>query len=429
MSLLVYAHGRRAGTLDMEAGEPFYGFIYSQDYLALPDAVPLSLSLPLREERFSGAQSLPFFEGLLPEGDVRASMAKQLGISENSPAKLLRALGRDCAGDVAVLEEDDPYQPPANDKYLLLDEDLGGIARNPYGTISRLRAGNRLSLAGGQEKIALYHDARESMSQGWYVPMHGSPSTHIVKPQVNEAYPQLVYNEFLCMRLAGLIGMQAAEVEMVVLGRPLLVVRRFDRWPTGETSEEGLALFARLRQEDFCQALGVTSAQKYEQDGGPGVAAVCEALLTHSASALDDRSSLLRLLAFNYLVGNCDAHGKNYSIMLGSKEAVRLAPAYDLLSTTVYDGEFGAELSRGMGMRIGAHSNIDRIGGGDFALLAEEVGVSKRYLLGILHEVADGVASRFDDAAQMLADVAAEDVSQLVERMKAGIDRRSEAIG
>ena len=195
MNLVVYSAGRRAGLLDMAGGEPFYGFTYDGAYLASPDAAPLSLSLPLREGRFDGAQALPFFEGLLPEGDVRAAVARQVGISERSPAKLLRALGKDCAGDVAVLEEDDPYQPPAEGAYAHLPEGLSRIARNPFGEISRLRAGSRLSLAGGQEKIALYHDGREPIDAGWHVPLAGSPSTHIVKPQVHDAYPLLAHNE------------------------------------------------------------------------------------------------------------------------------------------------------------------------------------------------------------------------------------------
>ena len=126
MNLVVYSGGKRAGVLDMAADEPFYGFTYDRAYLASSDAAPLSVSLPLQEDRFDGTRVLPYFEGLLPEGDVRASIARQLGISEHSPAKLLRALGKDCAGDVAILEEDDPYQPPADDSYSLLD---GGLAR------------------------------------------------------------------------------------------------------------------------------------------------------------------------------------------------------------------------------------------------------------------------------------------------------------
>ena len=425
MSLVVYSRGIKVGTLDMADGEPFYGFAYDRAYLQSGRALPLSLSLPLQEGRFDGAHVLPYFEGLLPEGDVRAAVARQLGISERSPAKLLRALGKDCAGDVAVLEEDDPYQPPAEDEYAKLDEGLAQIARNPFGEISRLRAGNRLSLAGGQEKIALYHDSREPIGSGWHVPVGGSPSTHIVKPQISEAYPQLVYNEFFCMRLAQLAGIDVAEVEVVSFERPLLVVERFDRMEAGRRNGIGLDVYRRIRQEDFCQALGFDSSRKYETDGGPGVASLCSLLLAHSARFIDDRRALLRLVLFNYLIGNCDAHAKNYSVLLGDAGAVRLAPAYDLLSTAVYDGAFGAELSRGMGMFIGRHANIDKVDRDDFAMLAQDCGLSESSLRELARSLAEDVREGFGEAEACLREATADDVSDLLSGIRAGIEKRS----
>lgn len=429
MNLVVYSRGAKVGVLDMADSEPFYGFTYDEAYLHSNTPLPLSLSLPLREERFDGAHALPYFEGLLPEGDVRAAVARQLGISERSPAKLLRALGKDCAGDVAVLEEDDPYQPPAEDEYAKLDEGLDRIARNPFGEISRLRAGNRLSLAGGQEKIALYHDSREPIRSGWYIPIEGSPSTHIVKPQVNDAYPLLVYNEYFCMKLAQLAGIDVAKVEVIAPGRPLLIVERFDRMETGERNGLGLGIYRRARQEDFCQALGYDSSRKYETDGGPGIARLCKLLLTHSAQFIDDRKALLRLALFNYLIGNCDAHAKNYSVLLGDAGAVRLAPAYDLLSTTVYDGTFGAELSKGMGMRIGQHANIDKVNRDDVAQLARDCGISEGSLVKLGRSLADEMSGRFAEAELLLREAAEGDVSDLVSRIKSGIEDRSSKIG
>ena len=90
MSLLVYSACELAGTLDMAQNEPFYGFTYAEGYLALPNALPLSISLPLRSERYDGERALPFFEGLLPEGGVRESVARQLHVSSTSPAQLMQ---------------------------------------------------------------------------------------------------------------------------------------------------------------------------------------------------------------------------------------------------------------------------------------------------------------------------------------------------
>ena len=426
MNLVVYSQGVRAGVLDMAPGESFYGFTYDSDYLASADALPLSLSLPLQTERFDGARALPFFEGLLPEGDVRAAIARQLGISEHSPAKLLRALGRDCAGDVAVLEKDDPYQPPSEGTYGVLNDGLERIAHNPFGEISRLRAGNRLSLAGGQEKIALYHDNREAIGAGWYVPLEGSPSTHIIKPQVSDAYPQLVHNEFLCMELARLAGLDVARTTLVNLERPLLVVERFDRVETGKANDAGLTLYRRIRQEDFCQALGFDSSRKYEADGGPGIAAMCALVVAHGSRAIADRDRLLRLVLFNYLIGNCDAHAKNYSLFLGKGRVVRLAPAYDLVSTTVYDGTFGAALSRAMGMRIGEHANIDRVTRDDFSLLAEQVGVREAHLRNIASDLAHSLLAAYPEAWARLRGETPDDTTELAARIHDGIETRAE---
>ena len=429
MSLIVYSDGLRIGTLDMEDSEPFYGFTYDPAFLASHDAAPLSLSLPLQTARFSGSQTLPYFEGLLPEGDVRAAIARQLGISENSPAKLLEVLGKDCAGDVAVLEEDDPYQPPADDVYAPLSEGLELIARNPRGEIARLREDNRLSLAGGQEKIALYHDERRKIDAGWHIPLAGSPSTHIIKPQADDNYPQLVYNEFLCMRLARQVGLIAAEADIIPLERPLLVIKRFDREMTNRTNEDGLAIYRRLKQEDFCQALGFDSRHKYETDGGPGISDLSNALLAHSTQFLKDCEALLRLVLFNYLLGNCDAHAKNYSLMLGHTGNVRLAPAYDLVSTTVYDGTFGGILSKRMGMGIGAHSNIDQVTPDDFVLLAEDIGIRLDLLIHIARDLLEALPTHFGEAADDLRAAVADDVSGMTERIRAGIEKRSEVIG
>ena len=429
MKLIVYSKGIRAGVLDMAAGEPFYGFTYDADYLASEHPLQLSLSLPLQQARFTGAESLPYFEGLLPEGDVRASIARQLGISEHSPAKLLRALGRDCAGSISVLEEDDPYQPPADDRYIELPGGLQQIVKNPYGEISKLRAEHRLSLAGGQEKIALYHDDREPMDRGWYVPVEGSPSTHILKPQVDNRYPNLVFNEYFCMTLAGSADIPSANVELPLGTGELLAVRRYDRQTVRRTSSEGFNVVERIAQEDFCQALGFSSERKYQQDGGPRIYDLANLLLRHSSNYLVDRRERARLLAFNFFIGNCDAHAKNYSVLQETDGSVRLAPAYDLVSTTVYDGNYGGQLSRSMGMSIGTHSNIDRVNANDMIALAEDLSWLHTSVAQVFSETAKALRSSFARVAQSNKDRATDGIDQLLERIDAGIEARIAQVG
>jgi len=154
-------------------------------------------------------------------------------------------------------------------------------------------------------------------------------------------------------------------------------VRRFDREGTGRRNADGLEIQRRLRQEDFCQALGCDSSRKYEADGGPSIADVRILLLGYSANALEDLVSLLRLVLFNYLVGNCDAHAKNYSMMLGTRDAVRLAPAYDLTYSDTYWGEQTTSVG-GKGKDIS-----DK----DFIKTGRDAGLSKSFSMDCLNEI------------------------------------------
>ena len=251
--LRVYKGGVLVGVLDKGDGEPFYGFTYDEAYLKMSSAMPLSLSLPLSARRYTGHEAMPFFEGLLPEGDVREAVARQFHVSALRPMELIRVLGKDCAGDVVVLGEDDSCDLPEEAAYVPLPNALEEIARYPYGAISRLRAEYRLSLAGGQEKIALFHDDRASLVEGWFAPLAGAPSSHIIKPQVTDRFPFLALNEFMCMEAARAMGFDVPDAALVPGEHPLFVVRRYDRERAGEFSD-GTPQVLR-RAVDFCQAI------------------------------------------------------------------------------------------------------------------------------------------------------------------------------
>lgn len=213
--LRVYKGGVLVGALDKGDGEPFYGFTYDEAYLKMSSAMPLSLSLPLSARRYTGHEAMPFFEGLLPEGDVREAVARQFHVSALRPMELIRVLGKDCAGDVVVLGEDDGCDLPEEAAYVPPLNALEEIARYPYGAISQLRAEYRLSLAGGQEKIALFHDDRAPLAEGWFAPLAGAPSSHIIKPQVTDRFPFLALNEFMCMEAARALGLDVPDAAIV----------------------------------------------------------------------------------------------------------------------------------------------------------------------------------------------------------------------
>lgn len=139
---------------------------------------------------------------------------------------------------------------------------------------------------------------------------------------------------------------------------------------------------------------------------------------------MEDQQRLAELLVFNYLIGNCDAHAKNYSLFLGSRGSIRLAPAYDLSSTTVYGGSFGSELSRTMGMRLGGHANIDRVMRDDFDGLAIDLGMSTRAFVRLANSLVERIDASFDEVAHPLLDLGPNQLKVLVSLVREGFMAR-----
>ena len=380
--------GRDAvGTLSVDAyGE--MGFAYLPAWLARSDARAISVSLPLQEEPFSRRECLPFFEGILPEESQRQNVAAALGISERNEFRLLEMLGGEVAGALALWPEgeeppalDGPFTPkPLSDKELrvLIDS----LPKRP---MLAGEEGLRLSLAGAQAKLPVI-----LTPDGIALPVPGQPTTHILKPPISR-FEGTTENEAYGMRLAHLIGLDVAEVDIHrAEGLPFLLVRRYDR----VRGEEGTV--TRLHQEDFCQALGFTSARKYASDGGPVFRDLFTLLRRVATRPAIEVLKLFDAAIFNLIIGNADAHGKNYSLLYdGSTE---LAPLYDLLSTVVYP-----ELSPRLAMKIAKRAALEDIQARDWARFAEETGLTEPYirrrvkaLCGMVLEQAGNVAAGFD---------------------------------
>ena len=220
------------------------------------------------------------------------------------------------------------------------DEELGRLLgalpdRPLLGTIDE-EDGFRISLAGAQDKVGVLFDGgRIGLSQGDPV------STHIVKAPI-PGVVDAVANEAFCMTLADRAGLEAARVEPRSADRhEYLLVHRYDRDPSAKPD-------GRLHQEDFCQALGLVPAVKYENEGGPSVADCATLIHRHSAAPARDLIAFLDALLFNFLIGNNDAHSKNYSLLLDGPGAIRVSPLYDLLSIAAIEGA-----SRDLAMKYG----------------------------------------------------------------------------
>lgn len=338
-TLTVYFNGIRVGILSQDISGKIT-FQYDQEWILSAGAHPISQSLPLRAEAFREAECVGFFGGLLPEEGIRIMIAKNLGITPGNDYAMLREIGGECAGAISLIDPETQRAPKEHAYHRISLGELEAILTTlPTRPLLAGEAEIRLSLAGAQNKLSIYHD-----EQGYAVPLHESPSTHILKPE-SEVFPGLIDNEDYCMRLARETGLPCAQTRIETVGaHRCLLIKRYDRKGEGETLE-------RLHQEDFCQALGITSRYKYQAEGGPSLARCFELVRTASAEPAKDLITLFEAVLFNYLIGNNDAHGKNFSLLYtgsGTEPYVHLAPFYDLVSTAYYP-----ELSPKMAMKIG----------------------------------------------------------------------------
>ena len=333
-SLSVYMNGYLVGTLVMEPGGANL-FTYHQSWLNTPQARPVSLSLPLRERPYDGEVVFNFFDNLLPDSrEIRERIAARYHADSLRPFDLLYEIGRDCVGAVILQPPDEAIQDIQHIYSERLNEAQLDAILTGYLSTTRFRQQEipdfRISIAGAQEKTALLRYQGE-----WRLPKGVTPTTHIFKLPVGEIrghsftldLRDSVENEWLSMLIARLYGFDVPDCEMVFTpNTKALAVRRFDR-----RFIDGERWIARLPQEDMCQALGVSSAKKYESDGGPGIEAIMRFLLG-SDDAGHDRETFMRSHILFWLLAASDGHAKNYSVAILPGGGYRLTPLYDIMS-------------------------------------------------------------------------------------------------
>jgi serine/threonine-protein kinase HipA len=359
--LVVYLCGEVAGRLIRKENGNLQ-FRYSADYAG----PAISQALPVQKAAHPHELCRAVFAGLLIEGEARETIARNLGVSVGNDYALLEALGGDCAGAITILE---PGQElPSTPSVRALDADLlDALLRElPQRPLAADPAeGTRLSLAGAQPKLPVVLEKDE-----FFLPLNAAAATtHILKPEPTR-FPGLVDNEAFCMELAHAVGLPVASVGKrgSAAGLAYLLVERYDRDLTSDP-------IRRLHQEDFCQALGRQPERKYQADGGPTVAEVVALLRACSARPAQDLITLWRALVFNWLIGNCDAHAKNFSLLYDAGIPT-LAPLYDLVSTTVYP-----ELTRRLAMSLADARRIDDVAAETWGSLANEASYSSRFAI------------------------------------------------
>ncbi len=395
-ALAVWWGNSVVGTLAVDRHGEMH-FIYAPGWLLDTSKPALSFSLPKRAEPFGRRECRPFFEGLLPEESQRDAVARALGLSRGNAFKLLAALGGDVAGALTLWPEGEvPPAPPADVAARPLDDNelLTLLDTLPTRPLLAGERGVRLSLAGAQSKLPVV-----LLGGQVALPAPGQPTTHILKPPIAR-FSATTENEAFAMRLAARMGLAVAPVEARVVGdRPYLLVQRYDR----RTDPDGTV--RRLHQEDFCQALGVIPDRKYAAEGGPGFKDCFNLLRRACTRPAVEVLRLLDAAITQVIVGNADAHGKNYSLLYQGG-IVTLSPLYDLLCTVAYP-----ELSAKFAMKIAKRATLEELRRGDWNVFARDNGLTAPFVRRRIKELS-ALAQQYakpvaDDLAAPALDAAA----------------------
>lgn len=389
-TLVVILDDAVAGTLTRAPGGRL-AFSYDEDYRRRPETTPLSLSLPKQVREHAGARLEAWLWGLLPDNDaVLRRWGRDFHVTASSPFALLSTpVGGDCAGAVQFVAPDrvdELLERPGSVAWLTEEEiaaRLRELRADTTAWLGRAFTG-QFSLAGAQAKTALLQrDGR------WGVPAGATPTTHILKPAV-AGLDDHDLDEHLCLDAARRAGLIAARTRIERFGdETAVVVTRYDRIATGET-------IRRVHQEDLCQALGISPARKYQNEGGPGPVQIVRLLrgAMRPAAAEDAVNRFADALAWNWLIAGTDAHAKNYSLLLAGPEA-RLAPLYDVASALPY-GTLERKLR--LAMKLGGDYHVHPHHN-PWPRAARELGLDLTTLADRVRELAALAPDAFADAA------------------------------
>jgi serine/threonine-protein kinase HipA len=405
-TLPVYFEQRVVGAIDVDKNGP--SFKYDPDWIVLRGAFPISITMPLKSERIASDTFLPWAANLLPENEQLRTLGQILGMARSDVIGLLSAIGRDTAGALSIGQPGRTatvqWRPIAKPEDLeRLIEDL---PNKPFLVGDE---GVSMSLAGGQTKLAVAVDDAGRIC----IPMNGSPSTHILKPDT----PRLcgsVQNEAFCLTLARRMKIPASRITTGRAGnRTYLLLQRYDRIVIGDR-------WRRLHQEDFCQVLGKPPPAKYEsnQTGipGPTLKDMFDVIRRHMSPT--DIVRLLDMVVFNVLACNSDAHAKNYSIIIRGNGA-SLAPMYDVMCGDVWEN-----VTKNLAQKIAGKSRGDNLQARDWQMFACECGLNPTQVLERVGALATAAIAEAGTAECEVADMPAGEHS-ILNQTRQTVERRA----
>ena len=408
--LPVYFEDHLVGTIS--TGADGASFAYENAWQELRGAFPVSVTMPLSQKEVKPETFTPWAANLLPEAAQLAAVGRHLGVAPGDVIGLLSQIGRDTAGALSFGERgsttSDGWRLVENEAALqrIIDE----LPNKPF------LAGDdgvSMSLAGVQSKVAVAVDGSGSI----YIPLNGSPSTHILKPDSERLWGS-VENEAFCLKLAELCGLPVATFTIGRAGpRKYLLVARYDRQQRDDH-------WRRLHQEDFCQAFGKPPSAKYErnQTGVRGPTLVDMITLGRARMRPRDILSLLDLAIFNILVCNTDAHAKNYSILIRGRAGVSFAPAYDIMCAEPYEG-----VTRNLAQRIAGKNRGEHIKRRHWERFFKEAGLGVRASLDRVSRLANAVIDWAPAAREHVAAMPAVEEAMLQE-CEESVVRRARAV-
>lgn len=349
--LAVYHGETRVGTL--LGTENTVGFRYDKNWTSFP----LSFGLPLREGIFSDNETRAYFANLMPEDRILDMLARKGRFSPHDILAFFDMYGKECAGALSIGEK-------ARESIAMRDitDELHAFLRGKLGGTIQSHLKSRLSLAGAQDKLpVVFGNGRFFLPEG--------PTTHIVKTG-NRDFPFLVKNEYFCLELARELGCATVEAKLVKLkDNEVLVIRRYDR-------ENG----RRLHQQDFCQALQLPPQAKYQGNGEFFGFSDMKRVCIKENVVFGD--FFARALIVNFLLGNLDAHAKNFSLIFADK-TWKLAPLYDLVCTEIYP-----DLDTSLAMAFGSALEKSKVGKSDMAKAASATGLDEAAFRALARDMA-----------------------------------------
>lgn len=402
---------KKVGEIEGNSSENAH-FIYSKEYIYENDSRAVSISLPIQDEPFSPERTKVFFDGLLPEGFMRKSIAANMHLDENDYLSILHILGKECLGAIRI-DEGDAVQESGYEA--IASAQVEELAAEGTTKSTEIVIKTHLSLTGASGKVGLYYDEKENR---WYLPCGLAPSTHIVK-QSHIRLDGIVTNEQLSMITACKCGIDIPESFIINTGKDidsevLFATKRYDR-VIDETSQMigKLKRPYRIHQEDFAQAMGIESSEKYEREGQNYAEKMFEIVRNYTRRPMEDQLRLWDRIVFNYVLGNTDAHIKNHSLLYDPHmEGISLAPAYDMISTVIYESA-----TKDMSFNIGGIRNLDSINEESFKMLAARVGIGERIAMSNYHKILNRFENAVKESARELQETGFGNAGSIAERI------------